>query len=620
MGKIKLKALPPYAPTMGLGFLSTGENRPPKTVGETSLSSIDELAEFYDPYSDLNLFLVQKITQEMRHCGTSKKWSLKIQEQLLQKISPEFQSRFPHYRLGVSALKKTWEKIGYYAHQIQQQKEAITQEGKLNIHFFIRENLKQLAAFNCPASLHPSHFAHQLGIKMGECMAIIDGVRPKIDHLTKLIWSIQRHLMDTLEKGKCPYDEYDKVDKHIIKTLIEISHREAQIGYKELECKAKTSLLSLGEMPLFASLENMIGSVSALLAEKLYPASSFHDRFLAESKEGLIHFIRRHSALCKAGVGAMPSTELVRRILALYALASGLPKYLEEEQIVLAIQASYPLAAEQRPDLPQSLYAFISAELVLMRNEEYCHSIAYVTNAILSAYKQAILLPELKADEMDMLEIVIWKTLSEMEGLLEKLPYKNGLRIEEEIANILIENPKKSFSCLVHATVHYFKRVKELFASKKGPGVYPTLDSEIERKIHTWAIQGDMLYRWIQLDKDTPLMQFICRRWKQQANEPLSHSLFVNRVCQDYLLEHPELTMYAAQLSARVWIFYKYAWYTQFSLPGESSYRRFLKWHRHALVTACPGFSEEQRLEKLQEIVSQTLPLIPFDRKSCKEL
>src|SRR5258708_4611238 len=122
-----------------------------------TLASIDELAEFYDPYSDLNLFLVQKITQEMRHCGNSKKWSLKIQEELLKKISPEFQKHFPRYRLGIAALKKTWEKIIYYSQQIQHQKEAITQDGKLNIHFFIRENLKAFPVFKNYGSLHPSH-------------------------------------------------------------------------------------------------------------------------------------------------------------------------------------------------------------------------------------------------------------------------------------------------------------------------------------------------------------------------------------------------------------------------------------------------------------------------------
>ena len=96
------------------------DRRIAKDKGNELLSSVDELAEFYDPYSDLNLFLAQKIAQEMRHCGNSKKWSLKLQEELLQRITPEFQKRFPHYRLGVAALKKTWEKVSYYAQQIQE--------------------------------------------------------------------------------------------------------------------------------------------------------------------------------------------------------------------------------------------------------------------------------------------------------------------------------------------------------------------------------------------------------------------------------------------------------------------------------------------------------------------
>ena len=68
----------------------------------------------------------------MQHCGSSRKWSLKIQEELLLKIAPDFQKRFPQYRLGISALKKTWEKVSYYSQQIQHQKEAITQDGPLS--------------------------------------------------------------------------------------------------------------------------------------------------------------------------------------------------------------------------------------------------------------------------------------------------------------------------------------------------------------------------------------------------------------------------------------------------------------------------------------------------------
>src|SRR5580700_4949783 len=105
-------------------------------------SAVDESPEFYDPYSDLNLFLSQKIKTEMQHCGSSKKWSLKVQEELLLKVAPDFHNKFPQYRLGVSALKKTWEKIAHFSQQIQHQKEALNADGKLNIHFFIKENLK----------------------------------------------------------------------------------------------------------------------------------------------------------------------------------------------------------------------------------------------------------------------------------------------------------------------------------------------------------------------------------------------------------------------------------------------------------------------------------------------
>lgn len=601
-----------YLSDIGFPSVSFTAKHPHPIDNSNSLSCLDELAEFYDPFSDLNLFLVQKITQEMRHFGNSKKWTLKIQEELLKKISPEFQKKFPYYRLGIAALKKTWEKITYYSQQIQQQKEAIKQDGKLNIHFFIRENLKQLTACKNYGPLHPSHFAHQLGMKMSECIATIDGIRPKLDHLTKMIWSIQRHLIrnSNPEQLKSPYDEYDKIDELIVKTLIEITAKDPHIGHHELEFQVQDALHSLQELPSFASVDVMTANISALLAEKLYPASKFHEIFFSEQKTAIIHFIRRHSSLYKTQVAIPQLTELVRRIIALYMLACGLPKHLSNEEILAAVQASYPSMLSDRPDLPQSLYAFLSAELVLMRNEEYCHSPAFVGHAILSAYKEAILLPEFKGDAIEMLEIVIWKTLSEMEGLLEKLPYTNGLRIEKEIANIFIENPKKNFSSLVNATVQCFKHTKELLRSKKC--------SDIERKIHTWIIQGDMLHRYVRLDQDSALMQLIITEW--QNCHGCSHSALVTRICQEYLKQHPELTMYAAQLSQRTWILYKHAWYLLFCSQEESSYERFLKWHASSLLSINSSTSKEHFIEKLQELVKKMLPLIPFDPQHCAEI
>ncbi len=574
------------------------------------LSAVDESPEFYDPYSDLNLFLSQKIKKEMQHCSSSKKWSLKIQEDLIFKIAPEFQEKFPHYRLGISALKKTWEKIAYYSEQIQHQKEAITQDGKLNIHFFIKENLRNYTTLKNPIHFHPSHFAHQLAMKLSECIATIDGIRPELEQLTKMIWSIQRHLLTGggIEQYHSPYDEYDKIDSLIVKTILEITAKDPQIGCDELEHKTKEILHSLHELPSFSSLDHMQCNISALLAEKLYATSPLHTLFFAQQKNGIDNFIRRHTSLCKTAILHPQLSELVRRIIALYTLASGLPKTLSEQTLKEAVVSIYPTTKENRPDLPQALYAFISAELLLMKSEEFCRSPAYVGEAIWSAYKEAILLPTLQGREKDVLEIAIWKSLSETEGFLEKLPYRIGQRIEEEIASILIENPNHTFSALVQDTVQIFKRTKDLIQIRKW--------EDIEKKIHVWAIQGDMLCRWIRLDPESTLLRSICQKWKDHPST-LPHHTFVSEICQAYLKNYPELTPYTGQLSLRVWILYKYAWYTFFGASEESSFDRFLKWHSVALLCAAATLDHGHLVHQLEEIVSKTLPLIPFDTKQA---
>ena len=60
---------------------------------------------------------------------------------------------------------------------------------------------------------------------MSECIAVVDGIRPKLDQLTRTIWSLQRHLIPKLspEHFKSPYDENEKVDKLIVKAILEIT-------------------------------------------------------------------------------------------------------------------------------------------------------------------------------------------------------------------------------------------------------------------------------------------------------------------------------------------------------------------------------------------------------------
>jgi len=103
---------------------------------QSFLHSVDESPEFHDPYSDLSLFLSNIIKNEMKNIDPSFRWTSKIQEELISKITPEFQKKFPQYRLGVTAVKKIWNKISFYTQQIQGKTEALDSNGKLNVNFF----------------------------------------------------------------------------------------------------------------------------------------------------------------------------------------------------------------------------------------------------------------------------------------------------------------------------------------------------------------------------------------------------------------------------------------------------------------------------------------------------
>lgn len=229
------------------------EKRPLKKktiLNRDLLDGIDESPEFHDPYSELNLFLSQKIKKELRHCSNSKKWSPQLQDELLHKIAPEFQEKFPKYRLGSAAIKKTWEKVQFFSAQIQEQKDALTQDGRLNVSFFIKENLKTATKLPNTCHVHPCHYAHQLAVKMSECIAVVDGIRPKLDQLTRTIWSLQRHLITKLapEHFKSPYDENEKVDKLIVKSIIEITAKHPEISQAELSFHVQKRLVQLRQV------------------------------------------------------------------------------------------------------------------------------------------------------------------------------------------------------------------------------------------------------------------------------------------------------------------------------------------------------------------------------------
>ncbi len=576
-------------------------------------SPVDEAEEFHDPYSDLNLFLSQKIRTEMRKEGIIKKWSLKIQEILLDKVAPEFQKKFPHYRLGISALRKTWEKIAYYTGKVEIEKEATDEKGNLHLPYLIKENLRQYRHMATISGFHPYHYAHQLSLKICECIAIVDGLKPSLDSLARLIWSMQRHLLSwqTLQEAKSPYDEYDQMDKQIVKTVLEITAEEPHLSLNQLEARVTMSFSSLIEIPAFSSQETLLSTIAALIADKLYAASPLHISLLPQEKSALFEFIRTHIELCRKVTPQMHLSDLARRILSLYLLATELPKDLSEEDLRHTIESVYRRPHLAKPTMNEALFAFLSAEIALrgeIPQKQSSEGPIEIIGEMLATFKEALTLPRFPPEDLEIVEIVIWHQVSDKERLLSNLPFRVGQRIEEEIALQLIDTPKQTFSSLVHYTYQSFYKMREV-ATTKTP-------KDIARKIHLWCTQGDLLYRCIRFERETPLMRLIAKMAREFSthNMQREHRASVSQICEMYLREHPTLGCYAGQLFRRIFTLYKYSWFTLLSKQEESSIDRFIAWHAasYDFLSGKSSFTLS-----MQTLFAEKFPFLPFDPKLC---
>jgi hypothetical protein len=537
---------------------------------QRSQRDFEAASEIHDPLSDLSLFLSKQIKEQMkeREGGVVQKWSSYLQNKLIEKITPEFEKKFPHQRLGVHAIKKVFEKIVYYSSQIE--KEAVAKDGSFNLTVLIRDNIRDYFQTKGRTDLKPHHFAHKLAMKLTDLVATMEGSRIKIDHLSRLIWSVQRHLMpgERVREAKSPYDEFDKLDRLIVKTMVEILVKSPPLSPKELGTKIEESLTELQTLPLFSSIDELTATISALLAEN-------KQKYSAKDQEMATLFIKRHAGLCKKTSPLALWTEWTRRMVSLYQLASSLPKGVSRSDF------------ESSND--RLINAFVAAEKHLGMSEIY------------EVYQIAEKTPLLEDDE---LLVLVWSVFKDEERLLEQLPYRVGQRIESELAHILIDNPQKSFQGVVDQAVQFFSRSKELLSIKKW--------EDIKGKIELWSSQGELVFRWMKIDHDHTLLKHVLK--VANHRKPAHPQMATGEVIQNYLAEYPELAGYAPELRYRIEIFLKYMWYAIWAEAYESSLDRFIAWHMSLMKNE----------EKLKALGQKMLPLfiltaIPKEEEANEE-
>lgn len=576
------------------------------------LHPIDETEDFYDPFSDLNLFLSKKIKRELQETGSSSTWSGKIEANLLSKILPEFKQKFPKYRLGTSALKKVWEKVAYYYEKIHEKKGAIREDGKLNLKFLIRENLKNSSL---PAHLPPYTVAEQIAVKLSECIASLEGEKPQLNHLTKIIWSIQKHLLKDLSamQTKNPYEEYDKVDKIIVKTLLEITSKEANLDPQTLKRAVLKELHGFSAIQSLLKENQLTSTLSMILAEKLCHSSLITCYFSLREKQAIEGFIRHQIEMGKYNhllTQDEHRLELIQRILALYTIASELPKDISKESLRALIrhiqEPTHDSNCFPTPNLDQVLFVFIHAEIHLMDEEKSFSTKG--EEAILTAYEKACTLPKLTPIQLEQFELLIWKIIEEEGNLLIHTSPDLHRLLEKELGNVLIDNPNQSFKGIIRTTLQFFKKVIKL----------PFDHEKTEDKVEAWVSQNDMLIRTIHFDPKTPLLKLLEQGWKELSLDEhnANHDLFTEAMKKKTLASYPILSSFEEELTSRLWILYKYLWYITLSDGSESTYERFLEWHKVQLKSRHPEWTREKINETLEKLSDQLLPLAPYQSVS----
>lgn len=591
----------------------------------TFLYPIDESEEYYDPFSDLSLFLAKKITQITSEQAIPKQWSSKVQELLLAKILPEFEKQFPRYRLGGSALKRIFEKVHFYQIKMQKEQFAYNLDGTINKNLLIRENLKSLYFQHDHHNIHPYHYSHQLAIKISECIATLDGIRIPIDHLTKSIWSVQKHLIPKKEAvRKAPFETYDVMDKVLLRNMLHLELDSPGQSQVELEAALFESIQAYEELSIYRNLDDLRVTVSTILADMLIKHLSLFRHFSSKKVHQVEQFITgqiKKNREQATRVTKQSKISLVQRVLALYPLLSCLPKENAKAQLNAAIQYVYSLSSNifspMSQFMHQSILSFINSEIVLIKEKKELGALEKVLSSLLTTFQEGDELPKMNEKQLGELECWIWYLINLQDRYLDKIPGKIKSLIESEITHVLAENGNYSFKEIVQKVLQFLKGITSLdcFENhfqliKQGKPL-----EKLKEKIYLFSIQNDLVLSSLQLDHKIPLVaeaeKILCEAHHQNIQET------AEQIANQYSKSSPYLYSCLPGIQKHALLILKYLWYKKPYQDKESAYHRYLKWlakeHADHQMT-----SQDETVHSIGQISTKKLPLLPFDEECLK--
>jgi len=570
------------------------------------LYPVEEANDFYDPFSELSLFLAKRLKKEIVKEGHPKKWSQNIQKTILAEVLPEFRLHFPHYRLGISALKKTWEKIHYYVKYLEKHY-AYHQNGKLDISYLIRENLSIFFEKSLPPSHASFHFAHHITGKISECIAAIDGESIEKSKLTKVIWAMQKQLIPSFDKTSSPYESIDTLDKLLIRFQLEliIEHPlQNQQTLQERVLKKTQGLLSINRIRNFRELTPQISSI---LADKMVASSPLISIYPKTNLSLIEKFIQEEYTLLLTHdkkISASTQIAFTKQFLFILRLKESLSR--EEASLGLksAIEYIYSLRSSDfnlgKPVLRREIFHFINSEIVLAEKKGIKNVKNHLIDKCMSQFDRMKALPPFPVEHIEMLEIFLWKNMKNHLQENWKIPTQLIQTIEDEIASLYLDHSKLPFAEIVELCIKHLKRISELKAE------------DLNERTFYWSVQNLTLASHLKFSNDHPIFKVLIQEIDGLLIRNLSHDEMFSSLTKTFLKKHPGLASWKSSIKKRVSLYFLYYFFSYKKEKNETPFDRFQKWHLYNLTHDPQSVFKQFYLAELSLITKSLLPYIPF--------
>ena len=434
--------------------------------------------------------------------GGIKNWNHQIEKDILQRILPEFKAKFPYYRLGIAALKRTWEKISYYQKKVIY-REAYQIDGKLNINYLIKENIRSYQQNYKQSSYYYYDQIPSLANNLCECIAILEGKQPNLQNLTRIIWAVQQHLLpaSTL-KSISIQKETDVLDELICKKMLYFIYHNPHLSYEKLKKLVKSNCVSFLHSDFFHSMEKLATIISILLSKSYTQKFNFSKT----TRIAIETYISNHINRIYGGKSDSSITYLsfVQNMISIFSLAPSLPKNYDLIKLRIAI----PLIVQEKsrsflsyfPNFDPALYAFIKIESILLRERKKYPSKEQIEEEIIKSYTELSTI-SIEPIDTQILETILWDNLDKILRISETMALDIRQSFLIALQDTIIDQPKSTFREQVRDTTY---RLQEIEKSARNRG-------DITDKVEYFCLQNEMAYRFLSIPKQHYLWEFFER-------------------------------------------------------------------------------------------------------------